>query len=86
MAKVVENKKGFKVIEVSCVECVEWGGLGICDNCNDSLLSGGIYVAVLNRVFCPKCYEEWMTYAVYYPEDSRVEKKNFEFMKKQLGL
>ena len=28
MAKVVKNEKGFKVIEVSLTECVQWGGLG----------------------------------------------------------
>ena len=35
MAKIVENKKGFKVIEVSMTECTIWGGYGICDSCNE---------------------------------------------------
>ena len=86
MAKLIENNKGFKVIEVSNLECVKMiGGYAICDNCNEPF-SKGYYVAVLNRIFCPKCYEELMSYAIYYPEDSRIENKNFEYMKSIFGL
>ncbi len=85
MAKIIENEKGFKVIEVSNLECICWGGYAICDNCNDAFYKG-FYVAVLNRVFCPKCYEDFMQYATYYPEDSKIEIRNFEYMKSQVGL
>jgi len=38
MAKVIENEKGFKVIELSLSEVNKaFGGLGICDDCNKAL-------------------------------------------------
>ena len=57
MARRVECGK-FKVIEVSAVELTQFGGLGICDNCGNA--SGiGYLIPVLNRWFCPECYESW---------------------------
>lgn len=85
MAKVVENGKGFKVIEVSLIETTQWGGLGICDNCNKPSFKG-YYVAVLNQMFCEDCYKEWCKRAVYYPEDSRREERYFERYKKILKI
>ena len=54
MAKVVKNEKGFKVIEVSLIECTQWGGLGICDSCGNASFKG-YYVAVLNQMLCENC-------------------------------
>lgn len=86
MAKVVENEKGFKVIEVSTIECLSWGGFGICDNCNSVATPKGYYVAVLNHLLCEDCYKDWCKYATYYPEDSRIEERNFEHYKKILNI
>ena len=86
MAKIIENKKGFKVIEVSMVECFEWGGIGICDNCNEAIVPKGYYVAVLNRVLCDECYDEWNERAIYNHEDARIEQRNFEYYKRMLNL
>lgn len=85
MAKVVDNKKGFKVIEVSFIECVQWGGLGICDSCATPALKG-YYVAVLNQVLCEDCYKEWCERAIYYPEDKRIEERNFKQYKQILNI
>lgn len=85
MAKVVKNEKGFKVIEVSLTECVQWGGLGICDSCGNASFKG-YYVAVLNQMFCENCYKKWCERAIYYPEDSRIEERNFEIYKKILNI
>lgn len=46
----------------------------------------GYYVAVLNRWFCPKCYNEWYEYATHYPEDARIENKNFEHFKIMMDI
>lgn len=86
MAQVIENKKGFRVIQVTLSDCIKWGGLGICDWCNEYIGSTGYYVAVLNSVMCDKCYNDWCERATYYPEDSRVEEKNFNYMKSVLNL
>lgn len=86
MAKKVENKKGFLVMEVSAIECVEkLSGAAICDSCNGSAMSG-YYIAALNHWVCPKCYEEWMERAKRYPEDIPIEERNYNHYSKILGI
>lgn len=85
MANIIENEKGFKVIEVTKAEIVRLGGFGICDHCGRPS-SRGYYVAVLNRWMCPVCYKMWMGYAVHYPNDIAVEDRNFYRYKELLNL
>ena len=89
MAKIIENKKGFKVIKTTGRELLKIGCGDICDNCNKTS-KNGYFVAVLNRWFCPTCYKKWYKFATNYATednaDGRVETKNFEFFKKLLGL
>ena len=85
MAKIVDNPKRFKVIELSRNELAKIGGIGICDRCNGTS-NTGYYVAVLNCWFCPKCYNEWYVCATHYPEDIKIENKNFEFYKNLFDL
>ena len=86
MAEIIANEKGFKVIKVSMVDCAHMGGMGICDWCNDGILSDGYFVAVLDSVMCRKCYEDWCSRAEYYEEDSDFEARNFNHMKKVLRI
>lgn len=85
MAEVVKNDKGFKVIHCSNTEIVKLGGLGICDSCGEPD-THGYYIAVLNRWYCPKCYEDWYKHAINYPEDRHIEDKNFKVYSKLLAL
>ncbi len=86
MAKIVENNKGFKVIEISRIEMVSrLGSFGICDSCNRTA-ANGYYVAVLNKWFCKECYNDWLSRAVNYPQDRAIENRNFEYYKKMFGL
>lgn len=86
MAKKVDNPKDFLVIEVSTVELfAKAGGYGICDSCN-ATAENGYYVAVLNRWYCPACYESWVKRAKLYKEDVKFEKENFERYAKIFGL
>lgn len=50
------------------------------------LAIAGYYVAVLNCWFCPKCYNEWYGCATHYPEDIKIENKNFEYYKNLFDL
>lgn len=81
MAKIVENKKGFRVIEISREEVLsklaKYGSRGTCDYCN-KYHSNGYYVAVLNQWMCPVCYERWMKWAERRSEDIPFEKSNFD--------
>ncbi len=80
MAKVSDNDKGFKVIEVSRTALMgaleEYGSVGVCDNCGESP-DNGFYVAVLDSWLCPECYQEWYGRATNYPEDRKCEERNF---------
>jgi len=59
MAKIKENEKGFKVIEVTANEMITIGCGNICDHCGEPHFGTGYYIAVLNRWFCSTCYDEW---------------------------
>lgn len=86
MAKIVENKKGFKIIEVSLIDIIRQGGLGVCDYCNGRISGKGYYIAVLNAIYCEKCYNRWISNAEYYIEDMDIERHNFDYMKEILNL
>ena len=80
MAKIIDNPKGFKVIETSMTECIDMGGMAVCDNCNQCS-DKGYLIAVLNSWFCPQCYNEWMEEAVRYEDDVIYEHKTFNYYK-----
>lgn len=81
MAKVIESKKDFKLIECTRTEVAEvFGGAGICDRCNETP-GTGVYIAVLNSWYCPGCFEEWHKEAKNYPDDRKVEQSNFDHYK-----
>ena len=62
MAQVIDNAKGFKVIEMSLPESVKaFGGVGVCDSCGRAAYTA-YYIAVLNEAFCQYCYEEWQSW------------------------
>lgn len=88
MAKIIENDKGFKVIEITAREMFKIGCGNICDHCNETAETG-YYVAVLNRWFCPACYEDWYkgatNYATEHNADGWVESKNFASFVRLLG-
>ncbi len=83
MAKVIQSEKGFKLIEVSWLEIVELGGLGICDSCGKTA-GTGVYIAVLNSWYCKECFEKWHKRAKHYAQDSRIEESNFNVYKSLL--
>ena len=58
----------------------------ICDDCNEEINADETcyYVAVLNRVFCKKCYDEWIASAKYYSEDAPFEERNYNRTKSEL--
>lgn len=89
MAYIVNNPKGFKVIQINRAELLgklsQLGSVGICDFCNNTSTKG-YYIAVLNSWYCEKCYKNWLIRAKYYVEDLDIEKRNFETLKKIFGL
>lgn len=53
MANIKDNKKGFKVIQISRKELVEelgqYGAMGICDYCNETASTGCCLRKLLQR-------------------------------------
>lgn len=84
MAKLVENTKGFLILEMSAAETIKCGGGGICDSCNDIEFTG-YYIAVLNRWYCPKCYSEWIVRARRYESDNDIELRNYNHYLSQVN-
>lgn len=85
MARLIEFDK-FLIIESSASELyVATGGTGLCDSCARPS-DKGYYIAVLNRWFCPECFEKWKSTARYYPEDMEIEIRNFDFYAPRFGI
>ena len=63
MANIKDNKKGFKVIQISRKELVEelgqYGAIGICDYCNETASTGysiqGRFVFVTLNFLATSC-------------------------------
>ena len=90
MATIVNNKKVFKVIKMSNEEAKSIG-FGtpygcICSECNEIINDDIYYIAVLNVTMDKKCYEEWLGWAINYPEDKEIEEKEFNTIKNKLNI
>lgn len=94
MAKKIKNKKGFLIIEMTVEEAINdcmfgYAGEIICDGCNkytnnpENII---YYIAVLNMVFCKECLDEFLNRQEHYEEDEDVEKKNYNFIARMVGL
>lgn len=69
------TKQGYSYIECTKEDCYSWGGLSICDDCNEKI-EGKVYlVYVLGRALCEKCFNEWLTRTKMYPEDIYLQKQ-----------
>ena len=89
MAKQINAGK-FLVIECTAGELMGAVGsdLCICDWYGRAYLPSdkGCYIAVLNQWYCKECYYEWLGHAKWYPEDTDVERWNFNFYAPRLGV
>ena len=79
MARKFKIDQGWTIYETSIQEILNWGGHGICDHCNETMLLGGFLVPVLNHCICEKCFEEWKPRATMHKEDLPIEAKNIEY-------
>lgn len=79
--------KGFKTIEITRSELLDKveGTLGVCDNCMGQAETG-YYVAVLNRWLCPGCYRHFVNTCHRFPEDLRIEMRNYKRIKELFNV
>lgn len=84
MAKVINTKKGFKIIEMSFTEAFDICMFGftenginriVCDNCNEQINGNQTvyFIPVLNQAFCKNCFDEWYANAEYFEKDKEYE-------------
>lgn len=93
-SKKHENPKGFLVIEMSPNDAVLKCGFGtnefrlFCDTCAEYLNAHEIvyYVAVLNRLLCKKCYEEWEKVSKRYADDLDFEVRHYNNVARMLKI
>lgn len=85
MAVIIKNKKNFKVLRTSNVECLSWGGMAVCDSCNQRS-SFGYFVAVLNLWKCPTCFKKWYESSKRYTEDIPFENGKYNTYTQMLRI
>lgn len=76
---------GYTVYRVTAEECLSWGGLGVCDECN---VCGpyGYLVPVLNHYMCPSCYHDWVLSCKFYAKDLDFERFYISYYEKILPV
>ena len=68
--------KGYSYIVCNRTDCLEWGGLSICDYCGE-LMDEPIYlIFILGQAYCKKCFDEWVKRAKKYEEDIELQNQN----------
>lgn len=94
MAKKVENKDGFHIIELTVDEAINKCQFGfatkiICDQCNKEIEDKDkviYFIAVLNMAFCKECYEDFIKDSEHYAEDEDYEIEQYNIVAELLGL
>lgn len=71
-----KTPQGYTYLPVLPSHIYNWGGLGVCDDCNQNLTHGGYLVFILNRCICSDCFNEWVDHANVYPEDLAYQEEH----------
>ena len=74
-AKLNYTKNGYSYIICSKQDCYDWGGLAICDDCNEIMQEKVYLIFILGRAMCKKCFEEWTERSHKYEEDLQLQKE-----------
>ena len=76
-ARIEKTQEGYMYAKVSNVDCFRWGGMSVCDTCNE-IFNEGYLVFALGRCICPKCFEEFASRHTVYEEDLALQEANYE--------
>lgn len=69
--------KGFTYLPVTYQNCINWGGLSVCDFCNTPFINGYL-VFVLNSCICPVCFHDWLERQQHYSEEDIAYDLNYQ--------
>ena len=76
-ARIEKTKQGYMYAKVTTEDCFNWGGMSVCDTCNE-MFEEGYLVFVLGRCICPKCFKEFASSTKAYEEDLLLQEENYE--------
>lgn len=66
-------RTGYTYLPVEHHHILNWGGLAICDHCNQNMPYGYL-VFILNSCICPTCFDEWLARATIYEDDLQLQR------------
>lgn len=67
--KIKHTPQGFSYVDVSLMECLKWGGAGICDGCGKGPHLKLKLIYVLRDTYCEKCFNEWLERCKSYTKE-----------------
>lgn len=70
-----KTPQGYTYLPVLPSHIYNWGGLGVCDSCNQDIQQGYL-VFILNSCICSNCFNEWVDRAKVYPEDLAYQEEH----------
>lgn len=73
--KLEKTPQGYTYLPVLPFHIFNWGGLGVCDDCNQDIQQGYL-VFILNSCICSSCFNEWIARAKVYPEDLAYQEEH----------
>ena len=74
MKKIETTEQGYYYAKVSNTECINWGGLGVCDLCGKPFIEGYL-TFVLGNCICEDCFKDWLSRAKVYEEDLEFQEE-----------
>jgi len=77
MKKVKLNytKQGYSYIKATKENCYNWGGMAVCDSCNEEM-EDMYLIFILGQALCEKCFKEWIEHSQRYEEDLYLQRQN----------
>lgn len=73
--KLEYTKQGYSYIKCTADDCFKWGGMAICDNCNEAMKEEIYLIFILGRALCKSCFKEWENETKRYIEDIKLQKE-----------
>ena len=57
--KIKYTPEGFSYVDVTLLDCLNWGGMGICNSCN-KMHKDLKLIFVLTDTYCEKCFNDFL--------------------------
>lgn len=80
MDRIKYTSQGFSYVDVTMEECLAWGGLCVCNGCNQ-IRPDLKLIYVLTDTYCTDCFNDWLERSKNYSKediefDLAIQKKH----------